>query len=190
MTSSKIGLRANDALLIVDLQRDFCAGGRLAVAGGDDIVPLVNALVDEAEAVGAQIVASRDWHPPDHSSFSAFGGPWPEHCVQGTEGAKFHPRLRLPARALLVSKAERAEREQYSDFDGTGLGEALRRRGVERVFVVGLAEDYCVRATAIDAAREGFETHVPRAATRPITPAGGERARAEMREAGVLIEAS
>ncbi len=190
MTRSKIGLSLNDALLIVDLQRDFCAGGKLAVAESDDIVPVVNELIDEATAAGAQIVASRDWHPPDHSSFAAFGGPWPEHCVQGSDGAKFHARLRLPPSALVVSKAKRAEREQYSDFDGTGLAEELRRRGIDRIWIGGLAEDMCVRATAIDAVRAGFETHVLRAATRPLTPAGGERARAEMREAGVSIDAS
>lgn len=190
MTSSKIGLRLNDALLIVDLQRDFCAGGKLAVGGADDIVPVVNELIDEATAAGAQVVASRDWHPPDHSSFAAFGGPWPEHCVKGSDGAKFHAGLRLPPGALVVSKAKRAEREQYSDFDGTGLAEELRRRAIDRIWIVGLAEDVCVRATAIDAARSGFETHVLRSATRPVTPEGGERARTEMRAAGVRIETS
>lgn len=189
MTSSKIGLRTNDALLIVDLQRDFCAGGKLAVAGSDEIVPIINDLIDEAVVAGAQIVASRDLHPPDHMSFAAFGGPWPEHCVRGTEGAEFHAGLRLPAGVLFVSKARRPEREQYSDFDCTGLCEELRRRGVDRIFIVGLAEDVCVRASAIDAVRVGFETHVLRAATRPVTPAGGERARAEMSRAGVVIEA-
>lgn len=188
MASSKIELQANDALLIVDLQRDFCPGGKLPVAGGDEIVPIVNELVGEAVAVGAQVVASRDWHPPAHSSFAAFGGAWPEHCVRGTEGAKFHPDLRLPDTAIVLSKARRVEREQYSVFDGTSLAEELRRRGVDRIWIAGLAEDMCVRATAIDAVRTGFDTHVLLSATRPITPEGGARARAEMRAAGVSLE--
>lgn len=189
MTSKKIGLRPTDALLIVDLQRDFCAGGRLAVPGGDEIVPLVNDLIAQARAAGAQIVVSRDWHPPDHMSFASRGGPWPQHCVRGAGGAEFHPELRLPAGVLLISKARRAEREQYSDFDDTSLAEELRRRAIDRIFIVGLAEDHCVRASAIDAARLGFETHVLRAATRPFTPEGGKKARADMRAAGVAIEA-
>jgi nicotinamidase/pyrazinamidase len=177
----------SDALLIVDLQRDFCAGGKLEIEGCDDIVPVINDLIEEAHNSGALVVASRDWHPPDHQSFAAFGGDFPQHCVRGTEGAQFHADLRLPAGALFVAKARRAQREQASAFDETGLAEELRRRGVDRIFVVGLAEDICVRASATDAARLGFETHVLRAATRPITRARGEKACAEMRAAGVKV---
>jgi len=187
MTRKKIGLRSTDALLIVDLQLDFFAGGKLTVPYAEEILPAVNELVDEARKSGTQIVLSRDWHPPDHMSFAAQGGEWPQHCVRGTRGAEFHPDLRLPPGALFVSKAKRAEREQYSDFDGTSLAEELRRRGIDRIFVVGLAEDFCVKASAIDAAHLGFETHVLRAATRPVTPEGGEKARAEMRAAGVTV---
>ncbi|ATQ70358.1 MULTISPECIES: isochorismatase family protein [Methylosinus] len=187
MTQSKIGLRMSDALLIVDLQRDFCAGGKLEVPGAEEIVPIVNALAAEAHARGALIVVSRDLHPADHLSFAAFGGDWPQHCVRGTRGAELHPGLHLPEGALFVAKARRAEREQASTFDATGLAEELRRRSVERIFIVGLAEDVCVKASAIDAARLGFATHVLRAATRPVTPEGGARARAEMRAAGVMV---
>jgi nicotinamidase/pyrazinamidase len=186
---SKIELQPTDALLIVDMQRDFCPGGRFAVAGGDEIVPVLNELVERATAAGAQVVASRDWRPPNHSSFRSSGGPWPQHCVRGTEGAKFHPQLRLPASALLVSKAKRAEREQISCFDNTGLAEELRLRGVDRIWIGGLAEELCVSASAIDAARLGFETHVLLCATRAATPEGAQRARAEMRAAGVVLEA-
>lgn len=189
MTGSKIELRCNDALLIVDLQRDFCPGGKLPIEGGHEIVPIVNELIGKAVAAGAQVVASRDLHPPGHSSFAALGGPWPEHCVRGTDGAKLHPDLRLPDTAIVVSKARRVEREQNSAFDGTGLAEELRRRGIDRIWIAGLAEDVCVRASALDAIRVGFETHVVSAATRPITPEGGERARAEMRAAGVSLDA-
>jgi nicotinamidase/pyrazinamidase len=191
MTKPKIGLRMSDALLIVDLQRDFCAGGKLEVTGAEEIVPIVNGLVAEAQTHGALIVATRDLHPPDHRSFHAFGGQWPQHCVRGTQGAELHPRLRLPSGALFVAKARRAEREQASAFDATGLAEELRRRAIDRLFIVGLAEEVCVKASAIDAVRLGFATHVLRAATRPVTPEGGEQARADMRAAGVtVIEAS
>lgn len=178
----------SDALIIVDLQRDFCAGGKLPVPGADEITPLVNRLIVEAEAAGALVVATRDWHPRDHSSFKAFGGPWPEHCVQGSEGALFHPGLRLPPDALLVSKGERREPEQYSDFDATGLPESLHRRGVRRVIIVGLALDVCVRASALDAVRLGFETCVVMSAVRAISPEGGKKTLAEFAAAGVRLE--
>ncbi|OAI30811.1 nicotinamidase [Methylosinus sp. R-45379] len=187
MTRKKIGLRSTDALLIVDLQLDFFSGGKLAVPKAEEILPVVNEVIDEARRSGTQIIVSRDWHPPDHVSFAAQGGEWPQHCVRGSRGAEFHPELRLPPGALFVSKAKRAEREQYSDFDGTSLAEELRRRAIDRIFVVGLAEDFCVKCSAIDAARLGFETHVLRAATRPVTREGGEKARAEMRAAGVTV---
>jgi nicotinamidase/pyrazinamidase len=187
MTRHKIGLRSTDALLIVDLQLDFFAGGKLAVPRAEEILPIINELIDEARRSGTQIIASRDWHPPDHMSFAAQGGDWPQHCVRGTRGAEFHPALRLPPGALFISKAKRPEREQYSDFDDTSLAEELRRRAIDRVIIVGLAEDFCVKSSAIDAARLGFETHVLRAATRPVTPEGGESARAEMRAAGVTV---
>lgn len=181
-------LRANDALIIVDLQRDFCPGGKLPVAEGDEIVPIVNRLIDEATAAGALVVASRDWHPPDHSSFTAAGGPWPEHCVRGTEGARFHKGLRLPGAAIIVSKGESPERDQYSAFDATGLADELRRRDIKRVIIGGLAQEICVRATALDAAGAGFRTHVALPATRPITSSGGKAAIADMVAAGIFIE--
>ena len=109
--------------------------------------------VAEAQSKGAQIVVTRDLHPPDHQSFAAFGGQWPQHCVRGTPGAELHPGLRLPSGALFVAKARRAEREQTSAFDATGLAEELRRRAIDRIFVVGLAEEVCVKASAIDAAQ-------------------------------------
>jgi nicotinamidase/pyrazinamidase len=183
----KIGLRPTDALLVVDLQLDFFAGGKLAVPRAEEVLPIVNDLIEEAQSSGTQIIVSRDWHPPDHVSFAAQGGEWPQHCVRGTRGAELHPQLRLPPGALFVSKAKRPEREQYSDFDGTSLAEELRRRAIDRIFVVGLAEDFCVKESAIDAARLGFETHVLRAATRPVTPEGGARACEQMRAAGVRV---
>jgi nicotinamidase/pyrazinamidase len=188
MSAPPMRIRGGDALIIVDVQRDFCPGGALPVAGADEIVPVVNGLIREANEAGALVVATRDWHPPNHSSFRASGGPWPEHCVKGSDGAKFHPGLRLPKNAITVSKGEGVEEDRYSDFDETGLGEELRRRGVDRILICGLAQDVCVRATALDAVERGFETHVRLSATRPLTATGGKEAIAEMVRAGVKVE--
>ena len=181
--------RSGDALIVVDVQRDFCPGGSLAIAGGDDVVPVLNRWIVEAIEAGIPVVASADWHPADHLSFKPQGGQWPVHCVQETDGATFHPDLKLPADAIIVRKGDRADRDQYSAFDATGLADDLRKRGVKRVWIGGLAEDVCVRATALDAAQAGFATHVIAAATKPVTAAGGEKARADMRAAGVEIDA-
>jgi len=185
--SRLVEFRRSDAVVVVDVQRDFCRGGALAIAGADDIVPTINRLIDEATAAGATVVASRDWHPADHASFQTRGGPWPKHCVAGSEGARFHERLRLPANALLLSKGENLEKDQYSAFDGTGLTDLLRSRGTRRIVVCGLALDVCVRSTALDAARAGFEVVVLPEASRPLIPSGGEQAIAEMLHAGVRV---
>ena len=188
MPTPRMRLLASDALLIVDVQRDFCSGGALSVTGADDIIPTINDLIKEAIEAKALIIASRDWHPPDHSSFRAFGGIWPTHCVQGSDGAKFHAALRLPGDALIVTTGQAVEKDQYSAFDATGLANELRRRGVKRVVICGLAQDVCVRATALDAVEVGFETHLRLSATRAIVPAHGAEAVAEMVHAGVLVE--
>ena len=142
----------DDALIVVDVQRDFCHGS-LEIAGGDDNVPIINRLMAEAAASGACIVTSRDWHPKDHASFNARGGVWREHCIQESDGAKFHEGLPLPPDALVISKGADLDKDQYSAFDGTGLTDELRRRGIRRVIISGLAFDVCVRASALDAAR-------------------------------------
>jgi nicotinamidase/pyrazinamidase len=181
-------LEQGDALLVVDVQRDFCPGGALAVAGGDEVVPVLNAWIEAAVRAGAPVYASRDWHPRTHPSFRQRGGPWPPHCVQDTPGAAFHPELRLPAETRLVTKGVRLDRDQLSAFDETGLAQALRDEGVRRLWIGGLAQDVCVRATVLDAAREGFAVHVIAPATRPVDPAAGVRALEEMRRAGARIE--
>lgn len=180
-------LQPGDALIVVDVQRDFCPGGALPIEDGDAVVPVLNRWIDRARSLGLPIFASRDWHPKGHLSFKPEGGEWPVHCVQGTKGADFHPDLQLPPEAEIVTKGGRTDRDQYSAFDETGLAAALRQRGVTRVFVGGLAEDVCVRATALDAAKAGLKTHLIAGATKPVTQEGGKAALNEMRQAGIVI---
>ncbi len=184
-------LTPQDALIVVDAQVCFCPGGSLPVPEGDRVIPVLNAWIRIAEAGGAVIVASRDWHPPDHLSFRAQGGDWPPHCVRDTPDAAFHPDLRLPPNVTILDKAARPDVEEFSAFAGAALAEDLRRRGVRRVFVGGLALDYCVRDTVLDALRAGFETHLLLAAARPVDvrPGDGDRALADMRAAGAVIDA-
>ena len=183
-------LESADALLIVDVQNDFCPGGALPVAEGDQVVAVLNRWIDQAERTGATIVMTRDWHPPNHCSFTDQGGPWPVHCVAGTPGAAYHPDLRIPRRAIYMDKARDPDRESYSGFDGTGLAQRLRLAEVERVWVGGLALDYCVKATVLDALAEGFEVHLILPATRPVNvhPEDGHKALDEMQQAGATIE--
>lgn len=187
ISGPEAALQPGDSLILVDIQRDFCPGGALPIERGDQVVPVLNAWIERARQIEIPIFASRDWHPPDHLSFSQRGGQWPVHCVQGSEGASFHPDLALPPEAEIVTKGDRTDRDQYSAFDSTGLAEQLRRRGIARVFIGGLAEDVCVRATALDAIGAGFETHLIPNATKPVTEESGELARTEMRNAGVVL---
>jgi nicotinamidase/pyrazinamidase len=180
-------IRPDDALIVVDAQNDFCPGGALPIAGGAAILPRINALIDEATRAGALVVASRDWHPPNHMSFAAHGGPWPRHCVQHESGAAFHPDLRLPPAAQIVTKGDRMDSDQYSAFDRTGLADELRGRGVRRIWVCGLALDVCVKATALDSVAAGFPTVLVTSATAPVTVEGGETALKDLARAGVRI---
>lgn len=173
------------ALIAVDVQGDFLPGGSLAVAGGDAVVaPLLAA----ARRAG-MVVATRDWHPPHHVSFAERGGPWPVHCVAGTSGGALHPDVDRIA-DVVVSKGTNVDVDAYSGFDGTPLAELLRAAGVWRVLVGGLATDYCVRATALDALQQGFEVVVLRDAVRPVEaqPGDGERALSEVAAAGAQVE--
>ncbi|MGD8318030.1 MAG: isochorismatase family protein [Myxococcales bacterium] len=180
-------LQPGDALLVVDLQRDFCEGGALPVPHGDAIVPVVQKLVDRAAERDIPVYASRDWHPPEHVSFEAQGGPWPPHCVQGTEGAELHADFEPPEGCIPVVKGNRLDKDQNSAFDETGVAVDLRRRGVRRVWVTGLAQEVCVRASALDALREGFEVHVVEDATRAIDDEKGRRAFDEIRASGGVV---
>jgi nicotinamidase/pyrazinamidase len=180
-----------DALVIVDVQNDFCPGGALAVPDGDQVVPVLNRYAGRFERAGAPVFASRDWHPPVTRHFKAHGGVWPPHCVQGTAGADFHPGLRLPEGTEIVSKGADPESDAYSCFqaetaDGMPFAAALGDHGVGRLFVGGLATDYCVKATVLDALKEGFEVVLLTDAVRPVdlAPGDGERAVAAMTAAG------
>ncbi len=188
MNPSPLG--PSDALIVVDVQKDFCPGGALPVPEGDRVVPVLNRWIDAARAGGAVVIASRDWHPAGHISFRERGGPWPPHCVQETDGAAFHPGLRLPEDAWIVSKGTDPDHDAYSAFGGKPLAEELRRRGVRRLWVGGLAEDYCVRATVLDGLKAGFEAHLIADAVRAVDvhPGDGARALREMRAAGCVVE--
>ncbi len=174
-----------DALIVVDVQNDFCPGGALAVEGGDEVVAVVNRMARAHDLV----VATRDWHPPDHGSFAERGGPWPVHCVQGTEGAELHPGVEREHVDVVIDKGQDPATEGYSGFEATELERLLRDRGVDRVHVVGLALDVCVKNTALDARRAGFDTVVHLDATRAVNvdPSDGERAVADLRAAGVEV---
>ncbi|XOZ32535.1 nicotinamidase [Halomonadaceae bacterium KBTZ08] len=178
---------SDDALMIVDVQNDFCPGGALGVEDGDAVVPVLNRAIEAARQAGVPVVASRDWHPERHSSFKPQGGPWPPHCVQETEGAAFHPDLALPEDVHRVSKGTFEAEDQYSALDGTGLGDWLWHQGVQRLWVGGLALDVCVRATVLDALKEGFAVKLMHEATRPVDPDGGRQALEAMRDAGADI---
>ncbi len=182
-------LEDGDALIVVDVQPDFCPGGKLAIDDGDSVIPVLNDWLAAARAEGIPVYASRDWHPAGHVSFEESGGPWPEHCVQDTPGAQFHPDLELPENVVKISKGVRLDKDQYSAFDDTGLAGHLNDQGVKRVWVGGLAEDVCVHATVMDACKAGFETHLISNATRPVTKEGGQKARREMEDAGARYQA-
>jgi nicotinamidase/pyrazinamidase len=187
MSTPEHPLRPGDALIVVDVQIDFCPGGALPIERGDAVVPVLNGWIIRALDVGVPIYASRDWHPLRHPSFTEHGGVWPVHCVQDTAGAAFHTDLALPPSTVIVTKGTRFDRDQNSAFDGTGLVVELRRSDVRRVWVGGLAQDVCVCATVLDARREGFDTIVIADATMPVTPEGAQKAEADMRRAGAVF---
>jgi len=177
-------LRQGDALIIVDVQNDFCPGGALPIEDGDKVVPILNSWIEAAVVSNIPIYASRDWHPVGHMSFKERDGLWPPHCIQDSDGARFHPDLELPESAVKVTKGVRFDQDQNSAFDQTGLAEQLHKDGIQRLWVGGLAEDVCVLATVLDGLKSGFEVTLISDATRPVTVQGGEKARQQMRDAG------
>jgi nicotinamidase/pyrazinamidase len=176
-----------DGLLIIDFQNDFIPGGALGVREGDEIADRVNELA--ADDRFDLVVATRDWHPPNHGSFTEQGGIWPVHCVQGTHGAEFYEGLDQSNVDVVVDGGQAVELEGYSAFEETGLEELLRERGIDKVVVVGLATDYCVKHSVLDARRLGLEVDVDASAIRAVDvqPGDGERAIAEMESAGARV---
>lgn len=184
----------DSALLIVDVQNDFCPGGSLAVAGGDQVVPVLNAYAETFARAGRLVIAGRDWHPERTTHFAQFGGVWPAHCVQGTPGAEYHPDLNLPAGTVHVVKGTGADEDAYSEFQGRELSgrsltQVLERHGIRKLYVGGLATDYCVRHTVLDALKAGYEVVVLEDAVRGVNvqPGDADRAIEEMRAAGAVV---
>lgn len=183
-----------DGLLLVDPQNDFCPGGSLPVAEGDRVMPVLSAWAAVAHAAGVPVFVSRDWHPARTTHFQAYGGVWPPHCVQDTRGAAFHSDLRLPEGAVVVSKGMGETEDAYSAFQarderGVLLGDLLLQRGVRRLFVMGLATDYCVKASALGGVEAGVEVSVVTAGCRAVDvqPGDGHAALAAMQAAGVAL---
>ena len=186
---TRISISQDDALLVVDVQNCFLPGGSLGVKDGDQVVPVLNRLIPRFPLV----IFSRDWHPADHCSFAtppAFTDKsWPEHCVQHTPGAEFHPDLLIPPLHVVVSKGRDKNLEAYSAFDRTGLADLLRRLAVRRVFIGGLATDYCVRFSALDALKAGFAAVVVTDACRGVNlpPGSADAALTELAAAGATL---
>jgi len=179
-------LQSCDVLLVTDVQNDFLPGGSLAVPHGDEVVPVLNRYLDIFTARNLPVFATRDWHPEHHCSFRERGGPWPPHCVQGTHGAEFSPALRLPPSVVIISKATAPDQDAYSSFLGTDMDDRLRATGIHRIFIGGLATDYCVLNTARDALRLGYQVFVLVDAIRAVDvqPGDGSRAKQEMLNLG------
>lgn len=182
-------MRKGIALIVVDLQNDFCPGGSLPVKHGDKIIPKINTLIDWFTKNSLPVILTRDWHPSDHCSFVRNGGIWPEHCVQNTWGAKFHPDLKVPKGAIIISKATQAGKEAYSGFDGTDLASRLSSLGVNKIVVTGLATDYCVKNTVLDALNLGFQVILPKDCTKGVNvkPKDTAEALMQMKKAGAKL---
>jgi len=179
---------ARSALILVDVQRDFLPGGALGVPDGDAVVPVLNRYIEAFAHQQRPIFATRDWHPADHCSFAAQGGPWPPHCIAGSAGAGFADALHLPPETIIVSKADTPEADAYSGFEGTTLDSALKQRGIRQVHIGGLATDYCVLNTVLDALKLGYRVHLLTDAIRAVDvePGDGEHAITRMQAAGAM----
>jgi nicotinamidase/pyrazinamidase len=180
--------QSKQALIVVDVQNDFCPGGTLAVSHGDEVIAPLNELIDDFLKRGDPVYKSRDWHPPKTKHFEAYGGTWPVHCVQNTKGAEFHPQLRDDPRIRVISKGL-GDTDCYSAFDETDLAEQLQAKGVDEVLVGGLATDYCVKNTVLDALNHGFKVKALKNAMRAVDvkPGDGDRAIEDMKTAGAQI---
>ena len=184
-------MEGKDGLIIVDVQNDFCPGGALAVTDGDQVVPALNRYIEKFRRDGLPTFATRDWHPEKTRHFKAYGGVWPAHCIQGTRGAEFHAELALPLDAVIVSKGTSPDEEGYSGFEGRDpkgalLADLLRACGVEKIYVGGLATDYCVKHTVLDGLKQGFKVVLLEDAVRGVNLKADDSGRAidEMARAG------
>ena len=184
--AQKISVSAGDALIVVDMQNDFLPGGSLAVPHSDEVVPALNRYLSAFSVRELPVYATRDWHPANHCSFKTQGGPWPPHCVAESPGAQFAALLRFPSGTLVISKATQPDKDAYSGFEGTDLDASLRARKIKRLFVGGLATDYCVLNTVRDARRLDYDVYLLSDAIRAvnINPDDGPKAEAEMQRLG------
>jgi len=176
-----------DALIVVDMQKDFSSSGALPVPGTEEIVPVINSYIELFKEKGLPIFATRDWHPENHVSFKENGGIWPRHCVQWSQGAEFIDGLELPPDTFIINKGDRPELEAYSGFQGTLLDSLLRERGVKRLFICGVATDYCVKNTALGGLNLGYQVFILSDAIRGVSPQTVERAEEELLERGALF---
>lgn len=189
MDGTIANFESGDLLLVIDVQKDFCPGGALPIQQGDEVVPVLNTWLKAAREHQVPVYLSRDWHPRQHPSFEAYGGKWPPHCIQDTDGARFHTDLEVPYDAVIVTKGTRFDQDQNSAFDQTGLAAWLRQLKIRRIFVGGLAQDVCVLASVLDGQQAGFAMQLIVAATRPVNPREGRAAIDAMRQTGaVMIE--
>ena len=185
----KVKLTSSDALIVVDMQKDFMPGGALPVPEGDSIIPTVNRYIEAFEKRGLPVFFTRDWHPENHISFKGYGGVWPPHCVQNTEGAQFHDDLRIPLdNKFVISKGTSPDFDAYSGFQGTALESLLRERGIKRIFVCGVATDYCVKNTVLGGLNLGFHTFVLLDGIKgvDVKPGDSQRAIEEMLSKGAV----
>jgi len=191
---ARVRILPTDALIVVDMQNDFMPGGALPVPNALSIIPVINEYIRVFEEAGALIVFTRDWHPLNHISFRSRGGPWPPHCVQNTPGAELHKDLRIPRSAIIISKAFKEDEEAYSGFKGVDLvsgkdmNTVLKERRVKRVFISGVATEYCVKATTLDAVDLGYQVFLLLDAIKGINqpPGSEEQAVNEMLSKGVV----
>jgi len=186
-----MNLRFKKALCIIDVQNDFCFGGALAVPEGDEVVPVLNKYIDFFVKNNLPVFASRDWHPDKTKHFKTYGGLWPEHCVQNTKGAQFHPQLQLPEHAIIISAGLNPDEDGYSVFEGVdskgiGFSKVLKEFNVEELYIGGLATDYCVKHSVLDALKSGFKVYVLMDAVKGvnINPDDSENAIKEMLDSG------
>jgi nicotinamidase/pyrazinamidase len=184
--SDTIKLSGHDVLIVTDMQNDFLPGGKLAIKEGDTIIPALNRTISKFKACHLPVVATRDWHPENHMSFKEQGGPWPPHCIRNTEGAEFTDNLKLPDSVKIVSKATEQDKEAYSSLKGTDLPDFLKSLNTERVFIGGVATEYCVRESVMDLLQQGYMVYLLQDAIKAVNldPEDGLRAFREMVDAG------